>query len=110
MFSSHGGFVVPRHELIECGCDVTGGETADLAVQRSGAGGRPGRDRGTALSESVAATALSRGSLTRVAFRLPNRTYLLLRHWARFRTRAGDAFVGLARAMKDVLSRDDYVI
>ena len=76
---------------------------AVLAAAEAGAGV-------TALSASVAAGALARGALVRARFRLPTRTFWLLRHKDRYRTRAGDAFVALARAFKDTVSEDAYVI
>ncbi|MDP9102468.1 MAG: LysR substrate-binding domain-containing protein [Pseudomonadota bacterium] len=64
----------------------------------------------TALSESVAAGALARGSLVKAPLKLPARTYRLLRHKERYRTRAADAFVALALALKDLEPGDNYVI
>jgi DNA-binding transcriptional LysR family regulator len=54
----------------------------------------------TAISASVARAALSGGQVRRVAFDLPARLYYVLRHKARFRSKAGDAFLALAREMR----------
>jgi DNA-binding transcriptional LysR family regulator len=58
---------------------------AVLAAVRAGAGV-------AALSESVAADALEAGRLVRAAFPLPSRSFLILRHRERYRSRAADAF------------------
>ena len=50
----------------------------------------------TAISASVAEDALASGRLVAVDFPLPSRAYTLLRHTARHRSKAGDAFVALA--------------
>ncbi len=76
---------------------------AVLAAAEAGAGA-------TALSASVAAGALTRRAVVKARYRLPMRTYRLLRHKERYRTRAGDAFVELARTLKDITPDDDYVI
>ena len=76
---------------------------AVLAAAEAGAGA-------TALSASVAAGSLTRRALVKARYRLPVRTYRLLRHKERYRTRAGDAFVDLARTLKDITPDDDYVI
>jgi DNA-binding transcriptional LysR family regulator len=47
----------------------------------------------TALSQSVAEAAIASGRLKRAAFDLPERPFRLLRHRARYRSRAGEAFV-----------------
>ena len=54
----------------------------------------------TAISASVARPALAAGKVREVAFDLPARPYYLLRHKERFRSKAGDAFLALARAME----------
>jgi DNA-binding transcriptional LysR family regulator len=54
----------------------------------------------TAISASVARAALSGGQVRRVAFDLPARPYYVLRHKERFRSKAGDAFLALAREMR----------
>jgi DNA-binding transcriptional LysR family regulator len=59
---------------------------AVLAAAEAGAGA-------TALSASVAAGALSAGRLIQAPFDLPPRSFRLLRHIERYRSRAGDAFV-----------------
>ena len=59
---------------------------AVLAAAEAGAGA-------TALSESVAQASVAAGRLVVVDFKLPERTYRLLRHRERYRSRAGDAFV-----------------
>jgi DNA-binding transcriptional LysR family regulator len=76
---------------------------AVLAAAEAGAGA-------TALSASVAADAVSRGGLARANFRLPTRTYRLLRHKERYRTLAADAFVELARTLREVEPDSAYVI
>jgi DNA-binding transcriptional LysR family regulator len=76
---------------------------AVLAAAEAGAGA-------TALSASVAADAVSRGGLVRANFRLPTRTYRLLRHKERYRTLAADAFVNLARTLREVEPESAYVI
>ena len=53
----------------------------------------------TAISASVARAALGAGELRSLALELPARPYYVLRHKERFRSKAGDAFLGLARAM-----------
>lgn len=53
----------------------------------------------TAISASVARAALAAGELRRLALELPARPYYVLRHKERFRSKAGDAFLGLARDM-----------
>jgi DNA-binding transcriptional LysR family regulator len=52
----------------------------------------------TAVSASVAAPFLQSGVLRHVPFDLPDRAYHLLRHKARYRSKAADAFLALARA------------
>jgi DNA-binding transcriptional LysR family regulator len=52
----------------------------------------------TAISASVAEPFLQAGSLRQIAFDLPARPYYLLRHKARYRSKAGDAFLDLVRA------------
>lgn len=47
----------------------------------------------TALSQSVAEAAITSGRLKRAAFDLPERPFRLLRHTARYRSRAAQAFV-----------------
>jgi DNA-binding transcriptional LysR family regulator len=59
---------------------------AVLAAAEAGAGA-------TALSENVAAGALSAGRLAKAPFKMPTRNFRLLRHTERYRSRAGDAFV-----------------
>ncbi len=59
---------------------------AVLAAAEAGAGA-------TALSESVARAALAEGRLVQAPFDLPPRKFHLLRHRARYRSRAADAFV-----------------
>ena len=54
----------------------------------------------TAISASVARPALAAGQVRQVAFDLPARPYYVLRHKERFRSKAGDAFLALARAME----------
>jgi DNA-binding transcriptional LysR family regulator len=76
---------------------------AVLAAAEAGAGA-------TALSVSVAAAALWRGGLVKARLPLPTRTYRLLRHKERYRTQAGDAFVALARTLKEVEPDSAYVI
>jgi DNA-binding transcriptional LysR family regulator len=61
---------------------------AVLAAAEAGAGA-------TALSESVARASLAEGRLVRAPFELPARNFHLLRHRARYRSRAGDAFVAM---------------
>jgi DNA-binding transcriptional LysR family regulator len=61
---------------------------AVLAAAEAGAGA-------TALSESVARASLAEGRLVRAPFDLPARSFHLLRHRARYRSRAGDAFVAM---------------
>jgi DNA-binding transcriptional LysR family regulator len=53
----------------------------------------------TAISASVARPALEAGHVRQVPFQLPARPYYVLRHKERFRSKAGDAFLALARAM-----------
>lgn len=59
---------------------------AVLAAAEAGAGA-------TALSESVAYVSVAAGRLVTAAFTLPERPFRLLRHTARYRSKAGDAFV-----------------
>ncbi|WP_419729894.1 LysR family transcriptional regulator [Lichenicola sp.] len=59
---------------------------AVLAAAEAGAGA-------TALSESVVVAALAAGRLARAGFDLPERSFRLLRHEARYRSKAADAFV-----------------
>ncbi|WP_312736496.1 LysR family transcriptional regulator [Brevundimonas sp.] len=59
---------------------------AVLAAAEAGAGA-------TALSESVARASVAAGRLVRAPFSLPERSFRLLRHSDRYRSRAGDAFV-----------------
>ncbi len=59
---------------------------AVLAAAEAGAGA-------TALSESVAAAAIAAGRLTPVSFLLGERSFRLIRHKERYRSRAGDAFI-----------------
>lgn len=47
----------------------------------------------TALSQSVAEAAIASGRLKQAPFDLPERPFRLLRHSARYRSRAGEAFV-----------------
>jgi DNA-binding transcriptional LysR family regulator len=76
---------------------------AVLAAAEAGAGA-------AAVSESVAASALARGALVKVRFNLPSRAFRLLRHKARHRTRASDAFVALTRTLKFPEPVDGYQI
>lgn len=76
---------------------------AVLAAAEAGAGA-------AALSESVAEGAVARGVLVKAALRLPGRTYRLLRHKQRYRTRAAEAFVDLARSIRDHEPDDGYTI
>ncbi|MGH7025614.1 MAG: LysR family transcriptional regulator [Caulobacteraceae bacterium] len=76
---------------------------AVLAAAEAGAGA-------AALSESVAAFALASGSLVKVRFQLPSRAYRLLRHKARYRTRASEAFVAVAQADRSPEPIDSYQI
>jgi DNA-binding transcriptional LysR family regulator len=54
----------------------------------------------TAISGSVARPAMAAGKVRQVAFDLPARPYYVLRHKERFRSKAGDAFLALARTME----------
>ncbi|HEY2050200.1 MAG TPA: LysR family transcriptional regulator [Caulobacteraceae bacterium] len=54
----------------------------------------------TAISASVARPALEAGKVREIAFDLPARPYYVLRHKERFRSKAGDAFLALARTMQ----------
>ena len=56
----------------------------------------------TALSESVAADALAAGRLARLAFELPTRDFTLLRHKARYHSRAAEAFSSMLGFGSDV--------
>jgi DNA-binding transcriptional LysR family regulator len=76
---------------------------AVLAAAEAGAGA-------AALSESVAASALARGTLVRVQFDLPSRDYRLIRHKERYRTRASDVFVTLCRSIRIPEPPDSYQI
>ena len=76
---------------------------AVLAAAAAGAGA-------AALSENVAAGALARGVLVKAPLGLPGRTYRLLRHKLRYRTRAAEAFVELAREIRDQEPDHSYVI
>jgi DNA-binding transcriptional LysR family regulator len=58
---------------------------AVLAAAEAGAGA-------TALSESVAYASVAAGRLVTAPFQLPERPFRLLRHFERYRSRAGDAF------------------
>ncbi len=49
----------------------------------------------TAISELVAECGLRSGTLARVKFRLPERTFRVLRHRERYRSKAADAFMTL---------------
>ena len=55
----------------------------------------------TAISASVAAAGLRAGTLVQLAFELPSRPYALLRHKARHRSKAADAFLALIEATPD---------
>ena len=63
---------------------------AVLAAAQAGAGA-------AALSRSVAEGAIGAGRLVEAPIRLPSRTFHLLRHKQRYRSRAGDAFACVAR-------------
>lgn len=63
---------------------------AVLAAAQAGAGA-------AALSRNVAEAAIAAGRLVEAPIRLPARTFHLLRHKERYRSRAGDAFVAVAR-------------
>lgn len=76
---------------------------AVLAAAEAGAGA-------AALSESVAGPALQRGAVVKVKFPLPSRAYRLLRHKARYRTRASEAFVALTRTLRSQEPDDSYQI
>lgn len=69
---------------------------AVLAAVMCGAGA-------TAISERVAAAALARGDVKRAGFALEPRPFSLLRHAARYRSRAGDAFAAMSRAMAEAV-------
>ena len=51
-----------------------------------------------AISELVAASGLRSGALAPVRFKLPERTFHVLRHSGRYRSRAGQAFMAIATA------------
>jgi DNA-binding transcriptional LysR family regulator len=72
---------------------------AVLSAVEAGAGA-------TAISASVAAAGLRAGVLHRIAFELPARSFYLLRHKQRYRSKAGDVFVSLARSMASRLDGD----
>lgn len=63
---------------------------AVLAAAQAGAGA-------TALSRQVAEAALASGRLVAAPITLPLRVFHLLRHKERYRSRASDAFVAVAR-------------
>jgi DNA-binding transcriptional LysR family regulator len=65
---------------------------AVLAAVEAGAGA-------TAVSLSVAFSRLRGGLLHHVPFDLPSRPYFVLRHKERYRSKVGDAFLGLAQQM-----------
>jgi DNA-binding transcriptional LysR family regulator len=50
----------------------------------------------TAISELVAASGFRSGALSRVRFKLPDRTFHVVRHRERYHSRAGDAFMVIA--------------
>lgn len=50
----------------------------------------------TAISELVAASGIASGALSRVRFKLPERTFHVVRHRERYRSKAGDAFMTIA--------------
>jgi DNA-binding transcriptional LysR family regulator len=50
----------------------------------------------TAISELVAASSFRSGALARVRFKLPDRTFHVVRHRERYHSRAGDAFMAIA--------------
>ena len=50
----------------------------------------------TAISELVAASGFRSGALSRVRFKLPDRTFHVVRHHERYHSRAGDAFMAIA--------------
>ena len=50
----------------------------------------------TAISELVAASGFRSGALARVGFKLPDRTFHVVRHRERYHSRAGDAFMAIA--------------
>ncbi len=66
---------------------------AVLAAVEAGAGA-------TAISELVATPGLRSGTLARVRFELPERTFHVIRHRERYRSRAGDAFLAMATKQK----------
>ncbi len=68
------------------------GNEAVLTAVEAGAGA-------TAISASAAAAGLRAGALHALAFDLPDRPYWLIRHKARYRSKAGDAFLKIAEAM-----------
>jgi len=72
---------------------------AVLSAVEAGAGA-------TAISASVAAAGLRAGTLHQIAFDLPARSFYLLRHEQRYRSKVGDAFVTLARSMAGVVAGD----
>jgi DNA-binding transcriptional LysR family regulator len=57
------------------------------------------------MSRSVAILGVARGALVEIDTDLPTRSFHLLRHRQRYRSRAGDAFVDLARAHPDPVPR-----
>jgi DNA-binding transcriptional LysR family regulator len=77
----------------------SGTNEAVLSAVEAGAGA-------TAISASVAAAGLRAGLLRRIPFDLPARSFYLLRHKQRYRSKAGDAFVGLARSMAGAQAGD----
>jgi DNA-binding transcriptional LysR family regulator len=87
-----------EHDALKVSLTLPANEAVLSAVE-SGAGA-------TAISASVAAAGLRGGALHQIAFDLPARSFYLLRHKQRYRSKAGDVFVSLARSMAQEIGAD----
>ena len=86
------GFGLPRAGL-RVALELPSNESVRSAVE-AGMGA-------TAISASVASPSLEAGLLHRVRITLPDRSFFVLRHAGRYRTRAGDALLGIISARDD---------
>jgi DNA-binding transcriptional LysR family regulator len=79
-------------ERLKIALELSSNEAVRAAVE-AGAGA-------TALSELVAAPSIRSGTLARVRFKLPDRTFRAVRHGERYHSRASEAFIALVTKQK----------
>ena len=68
---------------------LPGNEAVRMAVEAGGGA--------AVMSRTVAASGLASGALAQIAYAFPSRTFYLLRHKQRYRSRAGERFIEIAK-------------